>query len=310
MKKLSEILVAIMASLVLVLTPVILVGCNKTESMSVAQVNDLVANAATNFYSNHTRDGKEEFSAITYHWTQTSVNRENMPVEYKETAEAEDTVTRDLEFVTTINADYKVAVKKDGENLIAEYTITTTTTNNGYDTNADETLKTTTEKTTTVDVFRAVSYVEDEIALKKYNSLEEHPFLNKFKNDNHDIYKNAINMHETTDKVFIDYLNKMSAFCNKKYFVKLIKFLTLFRECINNINDNNDLEGNKEYTEINDAEKIPYFSNKFLNFLFPEGIEKNFEFTKEESIDLIQNICYWMYDNNFTSSYIILKNIR
>ena len=159
------------------------------------------------------------------------------------------------------------------------------------------------------DVFIEL-YVEDEIALKKYNSLEEHPFLNKFKNDNHDIYKNAINMHETTDKVFIDYLNKMSAFCNKKYFVKLIKFLTLFRECINNINDNNDLEGNKEYTEINDAEKIPYFSNKFLNFLFPEGIEKNFEFTKEESIDLIQNICYWMYDNNFTSSYIILKNIR
>ena len=159
------------------------------------------------------------------------------------------------------------------------------------------------------DVFIEL-YVEDEIALKKYNSLGEHPFLNKFKNDNHDIYKNAINMHETTDKVFIDYLNKMSAFCNKNYFVKLIKFLTLFRECINNINDNNDLEGNKEYTEINDAEKIPYFSNKFLNFLFPEGIEKNFEFTKEESIDLIQNICYWMYDNNFTSSYIILKNIR
>ena len=116
-------------------------------------------------------------------------------------------------------------------------------------------------------------------------------------------------MHEITDKVFIDYLNKMSAFCNKEYFVKLIKFLTLFREYINNINDNNDLEGNKEYTEINDAEKIPYFSNKFLNFLFPEGIEKNFDFKKEESIDLIQNICYLMYDNNFTSSYIILKNI-
>ena len=71
------------------------------------------------------------------------------------------------------------------------------------------------------DVFIEL-YVEDEIALKKYNSLGEHPFLNKFKNDNHDIYKNAINMHEITDKVFIDYLNKMSAFCNKNYFVKLI----------------------------------------------------------------------------------------
>lgn len=171
MKKLSKILVAIMASLVLVLTPVILVGCNKTETMSSAQVNDLVANAATNFYSNHTRDGKEEFSAITYHWTQASVNRETRPFAYKETAEAEDTVTRDLEFVTTINADYKVAVKKDGENLVAEYTITTTTTNNGYDTNEDGTLKTTTEKTTTVAVFRAVSYVEDEVT--KYVLIHE-----------------------------------------------------------------------------------------------------------------------------------------
>ena len=156
-------------------------------------------------------------------------------------------------------------------------------------------------------VFIELYQEDEEKTIKKYDSLEDHPFLNQFRNDCHDIYKNVINLHEITDKIFIDYLNKMSAYCNKEYYIKLIKFLTLFREYINNINP--IMKDNKEYTEINDAENIPKFCNMFLNdFLYPDNKESNFGFTKEESIDLIQNICYWIYDNNFTSCHIILKN--
>ena len=145
--------------------------------------------------------------------------------------------------------------------------------------------------------------------MKNYNSVEEHPFLNKLKKDNHDIHKNVINMHEIIDTVFIDYLNKMSTFCNPEYYVKLIKFVTLFREHINIINRkiNNNLE-DKDYTEVNDAENVPNYCNTFINqFLYLKGNDNDYSFQKEESIDLIQNICYWMYDNNFTSLKICLK---
>ena len=142
--------------------------------------------------------------------------------------------------------------------------------------------------------------------MKHYNNPEEHPFLDKYKKDSHNIYKNVIDMKAVIDTVFIDYLNKMSNFCNPEYFVQLIKFVTLFREHINIINKNN--KDNKEYTEINDAENIPDYCNSFINqFLYPKGNNNGFSFTKEDSIDLIQNICYWMFDNNFTSSKIILK---
>jgi hypothetical protein len=144
--------------------------------------------------------------------------------------------------------------------------------------------------------------------MKKYSSIEEHPFLDKFKKDAHDIYKNVINLHEIIDRVFIDYLNKMSVFCSFTYFSELIKFVTLFREYINIVNRKTENDIN-EYTEISGAENVPNYCNSFINnFLFLNGKESDFSFSKEESIDLIQNLCYWMFDNNFTSYKICLKN--
>ena len=143
-----------------------------------------------------------------------------------------------------------------------------------------------------------------------YKTIEEHPFLNKFKNDSHDIYKNVINLHEVIDKVLIDYLNKMSTFCSPEYYIELIKFVTLFREHINIINRKNKTKKeNNEFTELNDAETLPNYCNSFINkFLYPKGNDNDFNLSIDESIDLIQNICYWIFDNNFTSSKIFLKN--
>ena len=145
--------------------------------------------------------------------------------------------------------------------------------------------------------------------MKFYTSVEQHPFLNKFKNDDHAINKKMIGENECTDNVLIYYLNKMSKFCNPTYFTKLIKFVTLFREHVNSVNqvntNNNDIS--KEYTETNNAEDVPNSSNEFItDFLGLETIEENFGFSKEESIELTQNLCYWMYNNNFTCSKLSL----
>ena len=143
--------------------------------------------------------------------------------------------------------------------------------------------------------------------MKSYSSIKQHPFLNKYKNDDHDINKKEGEYY--TDKVLIYYLNKMSEFCNPTYFTKLIKFVTLFREHINIIkaDHNLDNENNKEYTEINKAEDVPDFSNEFITeFLVPDSKSEDFGFSKEESIDLTQNLCFWMYDNNYTCSKLSL----
>ena len=147
--------------------------------------------------------------------------------------------------------------------------------------------------------------------MKYYESIDEHPFLSKFKNDKHDINKNAIDEHINADLVLIDYLNKRSLFCNEQYYTKLIKFVTLFREHVNIYNSKIDKNkyGEVEYTTFKDAEDVPDCSNEFItDFLHPEGNETDFGFTKEESIDLTQNLCYWMYENNFTCSKLSLIN--
>ena len=148
--------------------------------------------------------------------------------------------------------------------------------------------------------------------MKNYNSVDEHPFLSRFKKDSHDLNLNINGEEEIfTDTVLMNYLNKMSQFCNSKYFIRLIKFITLFREHVNQINKskveekNNGIE--KEYTEIFNAEDVPDSSNEFITeFLDPTGRNEDFGYSKEECIDLTQNLCFWMYDNNFTCSKLSL----
>ena len=143
--------------------------------------------------------------------------------------------------------------------------------------------------------------------MKNFNSINDNKFFNKFLKDPHNINKNIISEDEVTDNVFIDYLNKMSKFCKPEYYIKLIVFVTLFREHVNKYNiDKVKIEG-KEFTEINNAEDVPDSSNEFItDFLDPDTKGADFGFSKEEAIDLTQNLCYWMYENNFTCSKLSL----
>ena len=140
--------------------------------------------------------------------------------------------------------------------------------------------------------------------MKNYDNIESHPFLGEFLKNSHDTLIKIDNEKEISDKVFMDYLNKMSMHVNNNYFTKLIIFVTLFRENINLIYK---LEGGGEFTMVKEAEDVPEKSNEFItDFLFPEEQEKSFGFNKEESIDLTRNLCNWMYTHNFTCSKLFL----
>ena len=147
--------------------------------------------------------------------------------------------------------------------------------------------------------------------MKNYNKIQEHPFLGKFLLDKHDVNIKIDDEKEICDNVFMDYLNKMSLHVNPNYFTTLIIFVTLFREFVNitelkkkNIKENN-FNNDVEYTSVNSAEDVPDLSNEFINE-FLETDKKLFDFNKEDSIDLTQNFCHWMYENNFTSSKLTL----
>ena len=138
------------------------------------------------------------------------------------------------------------------------------------------------------------------INMKVYNNIEEHPFLSKFINDKHS--EKIIDTKEKIDKVLMCYLNQMSNICNQNYFEKLIIFITLFREYVNIFHKKSD------YTTVNDAKEIPELSNGFINnFLYPDENETNFGLEKQEVIDLITNLCSWLYTNDFTDYKLFLK---
>jgi hypothetical protein len=142
--------------------------------------------------------------------------------------------------------------------------------------------------------------------MKFFTKIEDHPFLGKFINDKHDINSNNDDEKTPIDLVFIDYLNKMSIYCNEKFYEKLIIFVILFREHINLINQDKT-EKDKEFTQDHEAEDVPESSNEFItDFLYPEEQDYEFGLSKNESIDLTRNLCNWMYLNNFTCSKLFL----
>ena len=142
--------------------------------------------------------------------------------------------------------------------------------------------------------------------MKMFTNIEDHPFLGKFLKDTHDINKHNEDEKTPVDLVLIEYLNKMSIYCNPSFYEKLIVFTTLFREHFNLINQKK-MEDNKEFTQEREAEDVPESSNEFItDFLFPNDQENEFSLTFSEAIDLTRNICNWMYLNNFTCSKLFL----
>lgn len=113
----------------------------------------------------------------------------------------------------------------------------------------------------------------------------------------------------TIDKVFFFYLKEFSKKTNKDYFWFIIKFIILFRECMNNLRANlvkseYQNENNKFYTQIFNAEMVPDICNDFfVSYMEPYQF---FGLHKEELIELIQHFCYWLFVKRFTQSHLTL----
>jgi hypothetical protein len=88
----------------------------------------------------------------------------------------------------------------------------------------------------------------------------------------------------------------------------MIKFIVLFRECINRLRA--DLvkkdQQNKLYSEIYNCENVPEVCNDFLlEFMEPYDY---FGMNKDEIIELIQHFCYWLNLKEYTHLNLTLLN--
>jgi hypothetical protein len=143
---------------------------------------------------------------------------------------------------------------------------------------------------------------------KKMNSYEDSEsiqFFQKILDNKNTPQKNLDPENSKCEEIFAEYCCKMANYCNPNYFVKLLKFITLFRECVNIQYREKIRQEGRDYSEATNAEDVPDVSNEFITeFLDPDS--NTFGFTKEEAIDLTQNFCHWLYENNFTCSKLSL----
>jgi hypothetical protein len=131
-------------------------------------------------------------------------------------------------------------------------------------------------------------------------TVKEHPFYQLFSSK----FKLQSNPPLTDlDNVFIQYLQDVKDKTNSEYYTFIFQFLIIFREFINKIKKDEITEGN-DYTQINNAELIPDFCNDFvIDFMEPEDY---FNLDATELIEILQHLCYWLYEHSYTTSRLTL----
>ena len=113
------------------------------------------------------------------------------------------------------------------------------------------------------------------------------------------------------DGIFFFYLKEFYKNASIEYFWFMIKFIVLFRECINKLRANlvkkeEQSETNKLYSQIYNSEYVPEICNDFvLDFMEPFDY---FGLNKDELIEIIQHFCYWLYSKQYTQLHISLIN--
>ena len=142
--------------------------------------------------------------------------------------------------------------------------------------------------------------------MKICKNINDHSFFKKFLEDEHDQYKTIINQDEIIDIVFMNYLNKISSLCNENFYIKLISLIVLFRDFINTSNEKNIGD---DYTENNEAEEVPNFTNSFIEkYFFGKESDNFLGLTYKDVEGILLNLCQWLYDHNYTSFKLSIKD--
>jgi hypothetical protein len=117
------------------------------------------------------------------------------------------------------------------------------------------------------------------------------------------------------DDVFALYLYEVAQKVNVEFYEKMVKFVVLFRECMNeygwkklqDAGENGVTEGQcvGEFCRQNNSEHAPEVCNEFITiFIDIFGSPLN----KLEAIDITRNFCHWLFENGHTCSKLSMIN--
>ena len=136
--------------------------------------------------------------------------------------------------------------------------------------------------------------------LLNINSIEDHNLYRKI----NELYIRTTKDIENADETFAKYIIETFSLCNKEYFLFVVKFAVLFRECINRFKTPSD--SSTEFTTTENAESVPDLCNEFIT----DFMENNdyFGLDTNELIEIIQQFCNWLYENKYTTSRLTLLN--
>jgi len=119
------------------------------------------------------------------------------------------------------------------------------------------------------------------------------------------------------DEVFSEYLDIVAKEVNKSCYAEVLKFVFLFRECLNHYGEKlvkgRNEDGGPEYIKNNESkedyclthnpEQAPEISNEFVTVYLDEV---KATFGSMDSIELTQNFCGWLFGNGYTCSKLSL----
>ena len=123
---------------------------------------------------------------------------------------------------------------------------------------------------------------------------------------------------KSCDEVFAEYLLAVSRVACEAYYVKVLKFVLLYRECLNlfggklaeekkklpSVLDFNTAtaEGSSaDYCVHNNAEQIPDISNEFMKVYLPKACP---QFAFDEAKKLTLSLCHWLFASGYTCSLL------
>lgn len=156
---------------------------------------------------------------------------------------------------------------------------------------------------------------------------EDHPMAKVMK---------ELNKSETCDEAFAEYCKSISTLTNDSSFERVCSIVLGYRECLNEygwgklfeektkvakpkLGEDNlpmlevcleySVEQQKsmkqEYSSTNDPDRIPEVANEFV-LLFSK--KHNLGVTQSELIDIVMNMCDWLFENKYTKTQVAFIN--
>jgi len=158
-----------------------------------------------------------------------------------------------------------------------------------------------------LDAVKEVLRILIEGVLKKYGTIDNYTLWITLQSR---ISKEKDETLLTCDEVFCEYLKEVAKVTNPDYFGIVVKFIILFRECLNEygwskFSSQQEIkeDSKEEYSKMNNPEFIPEISNELVLSYLPEhtcGV------VPAECTNLVINFCEWLINNGYTCTKVTM----